>query len=120
MSDAVQEFEYTLIFRQGLMDGFVIQPPKIALHFNFPKLFEIHFTGVQDYRAELPLDYRTSIENWSATRDSEFLHAFPERRRRQGYSLPESRIQLCNFHITFTDGSLDVLADDFVFIMVSR
>ena len=102
------------------MEGFVFQPPKISLHFGFPKLFEIHFNRVEDYRAKLSLDHSRLIRDWSASRDSEFLRELPERRRRRGHSPGVDPTQLCHFHLTFDDGYLDVLAEEFVFMMVSR
>jgi len=54
--------------------------------------------------------------------DSEYLRDMPERRRRRDseYSLSDEARQLCHFHFSFHAGYLDVLAEDFVFLIVSR
>ena len=120
MTDPVHEFQETLILRQGLIESFVFEVPKIYIHFFFPKRFEVHFNKVADYRAKLPLSSHTSIQKWSASRQSEFLSALPERRLRLRLPPLDDLDQLCHFHISLHDGYLDVLADDFVFMMVSR
>ena len=118
--DPVREFQDTLILRQGLIDNIAFEIPKISLQFNFPKHFEVQFNMVADYRVDMPLTPRMSIREWSASRDSEFLNALPERRRRHHIPPIDEPGQLCQFHITFQDGYLDVLAEQFVFMMVSR
>lgn len=120
MSDPVQEFQETLILRQGLIRSFVFHPPRTSVHFDFPKLFDIQFIRVVDYRANLPLSFSYSIREWSASRGTEFLRGVPERRRRFDRSPMDDLSQLCHFHMTFEDGYVDVLAEDFVFMMVSR
>lgn len=120
MVDPVQEFQDSLILRQGSMDGFVVDPPKIALHFNFPKRFEVHFNRVMDYRAKLPIGGGTTIRDWSACRDSEFLRGIPERRLRHRLPPLDDLSGLCHFHMTLPDGYLDVAAEEYVFMMVSR
>lgn len=120
MSDPIQEFQDTLILRQGLMVGLVCELPKISLQFNFPKRFEIQFNKVEDYRVKLPLSFSISIQKWSACRESEFLSALHQRRR-GNLLLPADNIdRLCHFHLAFQDGYLDVLAEDYMFMMVSR
>ena len=120
MADPVHEFQETLIFKQGLIGRFVFDLPKVSIHFNFPKRFEVHFNKVADYRAKLLLSRQTSIQKWSASRDSEFLSALPERRTRLRLPPLDDVDQLCHFHMSLCDGYLDVLADDYVFMMVSR
>ena len=120
MTEPVHEFQEMLILKQGLIESFTFDLPKISVHFNFPKRFEVHFNKAVDYRAKLPLSFRTTIKKWSASRDSEFLSALPERRLRHRLPPLDDLDQLCHFHITLHNGYLDVLADDFVFMMVSR
>lgn len=120
MSDPVQEFRETLILRQGLVDDFAFGLPRISLHFGFPKLFDIQFLRVKDYRAVLPLSLGFGITDWSASGESEFLRGLPERRRRQQCPPIDDPHLLSHFHMEFTDGHLDVLAEDFVFMMISR
>jgi len=122
MADPVQEFQDSLILQQGRMDGFVVGPPKITLHFIFPKWFEIHFNRVVDYRyrVKLPLFGGTTIRDWSACRDSEFLRSIPERRLRHHLAPLDDLSGLCHFHMTLPDGYLDVAAEEYVFMMVSR
>jgi hypothetical protein len=120
MWDPVQEFQDMPILKQGLMDTVIFDVPKVALQFSFPKHFEIQFNRVEDYRAEMSLSGQESIGEWWASRDSEYLESLPERRRRLGLSLRDGLTQLCHFHMTFDEGYLDVLADDFTFMMVSR
>ena len=120
MSDFAREFEDVGIFRQGHLWGFEIDAPKICLHFGFPKRFDIQFNRVEDYRADLPLLFNNSVREWSATRDSELLSGLAEKRRRLTLSPCPDESQLCHFHMTFGVGTLDVIAPEFVFMMVSR
>lgn len=118
--DPVREFQDTLILRQGLIDRVNFELPMISLHFIFPKHFEIHFNMVADYRVDMPLTLRMPIREWSASRDSELLKALPDKRRRHHLSPKDEPGRLCQFHMTFQDGYLDILAEEFVFTMVSR
>lgn len=120
MPDIVREFEDTLILRQGLIESLSFDLPKVSLSFIFPKRFDIQFNKAVDYRVKLPLTASFPVTAWSATRDSEFLDGLPEKWRRHGLSPLDSGIDLCHFHMDFHDGYLDVLAEDFVFVMVSR
>lgn len=117
--DVVQEFEDTLILRQGVLGNFVIDLPKIALQFSFPKRFEIHFIKVGTYRINLPLTLGLPVKQWSASRSSDFLSAFHEETKRLYPTEPELD-SLCHFRIEFHSGHLDVLADEAVFMMVAR
>ena len=119
MPDPVQEFQETLILGQGLIESFELGPARTCLGFHFPKRFDIQFIGVMDYRAKLPLGFQIPVRKWSASRDSEYLRGMPERHRHRGLSPRDDGRQLCHFHMSFHDGYLDVLAEDFVFIMVS-
>ena len=109
-----------LILRQGLLRSYAFKLPKISLHFEFPKLFDIQFNKVEDYRAKLPLHPNIVVREWSASHESDFLSGLPERRRRRGQGPRNDLHRLCHFRMTFHDGYLDVLAEDFVFIMVSK
>ncbi len=117
--DPIQEFKDTLILQQGILGGFVLDPPKIALRFQFPKRFEIHFIRVEHYRADMPLHLGPAVKRWSAYKDSEFLTEFLEQDRPVERSKPDFS-SLCHFHVEFHRGHLDVLADDAVFMMVAR
>ena len=120
MLDFVREFEEIGIFRQGLLESFEFGTPKISLHFGFPKRFDIQFIRVEDYRVTLPLLFNNSVREWSATRNSELLSGLAEKRRRLAVSPCPDESQLCHFHMTFGEGYLDVIAPEFVFMMVSR
>ena len=120
MPDFVREFEDMGIFRQGLLRGFEIGVPKISLYFGFPKRFDIQFNRIEDYRADMPLLFNNSVREWSATRDSDLLRGLSEKRRRLTLSPCPDESQLCHFHMTFRVGYLDVIAPEFVFMMVSR
>lgn len=117
--DPAGAFQDTAVLRQGLMEGFAFDLPKITLRFNFPKRFELHFTRAVDYRAELPLFLPARIRDWSASRDSAFLSALPERRSKNLLPPIEDPSGLRHFHLALEDGQLDVLAEDFVFMRVS-
>jgi hypothetical protein len=119
MYDPVQEFQETLILQQGALESFAFEVPRIVLRFNIPRLFDIQFNKVEDYRAEMPLYHLSTILKWSATRDSEYLKGVPERRRSLGLP-PRDLSGLCHFHMTLNGGFLDVLAEDYVFMMVSE
>jgi len=122
MPDPAQEFQETQILGQGLIESFELGPARTCLRFDFPKRFDIQFIGVMDYRAKLPLGFKIPVRKWSASRDSEYLRGMPERYRHRHRSLsPRGDLrQLCHFHMSFHDGYLDVLAEDYVFTMVSR
>ena len=117
--DPVREFEETLILQQGELGGIILEPPKVALLFRFPKSFEIHFTRVEDYRIDLPLIRGLPVRQWSACRDSDYLTEFLDLAR-QDHATKRDLSSLCHFRVEFQRGHLDVLADDAVFMIVAR
>ena len=120
MSDIAEDFEHTTILKQGVLEAFIIDLPKVSLHFSFPRRFEVHFNRVEDYRANFPLARGYRICEWWARRDSELLRSLPERRLRNREAPRDDIAALHHFHVAFQEGYLDVLAEDFVFMMVSR
>lgn len=120
--DPAQEFRDTLILGQGLIEGIDLEMTRICLRFNFPRHFEILFMEVADYRAKLPLDIWFPVREWRAFRDSEYLKDMPERlqHRHRNLSPRGDPDRLCHFHMSFPDGYLDVLAEDFAFTIVSK
>ncbi len=86
----------------------------------FPRWFELHFNKGEDDRVEMPLSISTTVRSWSATMQSDFLDAVPEKRVRHRLPAREDLSRLCHFDLSFHDGALDVLAEDYISMTVSK
>ena len=117
MADLVEEFESLSILYLASVERISIDPLKrIAMTFVTGKQFDLQFNKVLDFKIDIPLLRGCHVTDRSAFRESEFLTSLLD--RGQSFSQKVDLNKLRHFRLTFDSGRLDVLAEDFSFMMV--